>query len=171
VLVYDTTGFEEVDAFGGARHDYPSRTTISVRRDAGCSVFRWRPFAERFYEWQLCGRRLRRFTELHRFFGRDDRRTYVCDGQSSLDRGWRCTARGTAETARVVASGQGHVRLRTELTGETTGSGTREVWLRADGVPERMIVENQSTTPSFLGDVHYRERYELRLRRGGPSPG
>ena len=171
MLVYDTTGFEEVDAFGGARHDYPSRTTISVRRDAGCSVFRWRPFAERFYEWQLCGRRLRRFTELHRFFGRDDRRTYVCDGQSSLDRGWRCTARGTAETARVVASGQGHVRLRTELTGETTGSGTREVWLRADGVPERMIVENQSTTPSFLGDVHYRERYELRLRRGGPSPG
>jgi hypothetical protein len=170
IFVYDTTGFEQVDAFGGARHDYPARTTIAVRRaEGGCSVFRWRPLAERFYEWKLCGRQLRRFTELHRFFGRDDRRTYRCDDESSLERGWSCTAQGTTETARVVSSGRSHVLLRTELTGETTGSGTRELWLRPDGVPRRLVVENESTTPSFLGDVHYRERYELRLRPGGSS--
>src|SRR5215204_2428395 len=118
-FVYATTGFEGVDALGGARHEYPARTTISVRRDAGCTVFRWRPFAERVHEWELCGHRLQRFTELHRFFGRDDRRTYLCDARSSLEDGWRCTARGTTETARVVASGRAHVRLRTELAGET----------------------------------------------------
>ena len=76
------------------------------------------------------------------------------------------------ETGRVVASGPGHVRIVTELTGETTGSGLRDQWLRSDGVPRRLVVENESTTPSFLGDVHYRERYELRLRPAeAPSPG
>jgi len=171
VYVYETTGFESVDAFGGARHAYPRRTTISIRRADGCTIFRWQPFTQRFYEWETCGTRLRRFGELHRFFGRDDRRTYRCDATSSLRRGWRCTAQGTTETARVLSSGPHHVRLRTELTGETSGTGLREVWPRADGVPRRMVVENESTSPSFLGDVHYRERYELRLRPGGSSPG
>ena len=171
VYVYETTGFESVDAFGGARHAYPRRTTISIRRADGCTIFRWQPFTQRFYEWETCGTRLRRFGELHRFFGRDDRRTYRCDATSSLQRGWRCTAQGTTETARVLSSGPHHVRLRTELTGETSGTGLREVWPRADGVPRRMVVENESTSPSFLGDVHYRERYELRLRPGGSSPG
>jgi hypothetical protein len=168
---YDTSGFESVDAFGGARHAYPPRTTISVRRAAGCTTFRWQPFTQRFYEWETCGTRLRRFGELHRFFDRDDRRTYRCDETSSLEEGWRCTAEGTTETARVVSSGRDHVRLRTELTGETTGTGVREMWLRADGVPRRMVVENESSSPSFLGDVQYRERFELRLRPGGSSQG
>jgi hypothetical protein len=165
VFVYDTTGFESVDAFGGARHEYPARTTISVRTAAdGCKVFRWRPFAERFWEWETCGGRLARFAELHRFFGRDDRRTWLCGEGSTLQRGWRCSAGGTTETARVVAAERSSIRLQTGMTGETTGSGTREYSLRPDGVPTRMVVENESTSPSFLGDVHYRERYELRLR-------
>ncbi len=167
-FVYGTTGFESVDAFGGARHEYPARTTISVRTTAadGCKVFRWRPFADRFWEWQTCGDRLVRFGELHRFFGRDDRRDWRCNSTSSLETGWRCAAQGTTEIGRVESSAGGHVRIATTMTGDTTGSGLRETWLRADGVPRRMIVENESTTPSFLGDVHYRERYVLRLRRG-----
>ena len=171
-FVYETTGFESVDAFGGARHEYPARTTISVRTAAdGCKVFRWRPFAERFWEWETCGARLVRFAELHRFFGRDDRRTYRCDAASSFRSGWHCTGEGVTETGRVAASSPGHLRVVTELTGKTTGSGLREEWLRPDGVPRRLVVENESTTPSFLGDVHYRERYELRLRPEGSSPG
>jgi hypothetical protein len=172
LFVYDTTGFEEVDAFGGARHEYPARTTVSVHTTAdGCTVYRWRPFTERFWEWETCGTRLRRFAELHRFFGRDDRRTYRCDATSTLRTGWRCTAQGTTETARVVASGPAHVRLRTTLAGNTTGTGLRELWLRPDGVPRRMVVENESTTPSFLGDVHYRERFRLRISPAGSSRG
>jgi hypothetical protein len=172
--VYDTTGFESVDAFGGARHEYPARTTISVRTAAdGCKVFRWRPFAERFWEWETCGERLVRFAELHQFFGRDDRRTYRCDQGSTLRAGWRCTAQGTTETGRVEPSlsGPGRVVLRTKLAGNTTGDGLRDFWLRPDGVPRRLVVENESTTPSFLGDVHYLEHYVLRLRTEAPSPG
>lgn len=172
VYVYDTTGFESVDAFGGARHEYPARTTISVRTtEGGCRVFRWRPFAERFWEWETCGSRLRRFAELHRFFGRDDRRTYLCDERSSLRAGWRCTAQGTTETGSVRLSGPARALVLTELAGNTTGEGLRDFWMRPDGVPRRLVVENKSTTPSFLGDVHYRERYVLRLRPGGSSPG
>lgn len=167
-FVYDTTGFESVDAFGGARHAYPARTTISVRtRGNGCRVFRWRPFAQRFWEWETCGARLVRFAELHRFFGRDDKRDWRCDETSTLSGGWRCTARGTTEIGRADSAG----RVTTRMSGATTGSGLRDVRLRPDGVPRRMVVENDSTTPSFLGDVHYRERYELRLRPGGSSPG
>jgi hypothetical protein len=127
-------------------------------------VFRWQPFRDRFWEWETCGERLVRFAELHRFFGRDDRRTWVCDEGSTLQHGWRCSSGGTIETARVAGS-----RLLTRMTGKTTGSGTRELRLRSDGVPTRMVIENESTTPSFLGDVHYRERYELRLRASGSS--
>ena len=164
--VYDTTGFESVDAFGGARHEYPARTTISVRTAAdGCKVFRWRPFAERFWEWETCGARLVRFAELHRFFGRNDKRDWQCDESSTLTGGWRCVAQGTTEIGR--ADSPGHITTR--MTGETTGSGLRDVRLRPDGVPTRLVVENESTTPSFLGDVHYRERYELRLRPSGGS--
>lgn len=163
-LVYETVGFEEVDILGGARHDYPGRTTIAVTR-AGCRlVLRWQPLEERLQEWELCdGLKLRRITERHKFFGGDDRRTYLCDPGSRLDTGYRCTTGDTTETARAVSSSGGRVLLRTTLTGGTTGSGTRELRLREDGVPLLMRVTNESTTPSLVGDVHYLERYELRL--------
>ena len=106
--------------------------------------------------------------ELHRFFGRDDKRDWRCDETSTLTGGWRCTARGTTEIGRADSPG----RITTRMTGETSGSGLRAIQLRSDGVLRRLIVENESTTPSFLGDVHYRERYELRLRPpAGSSPG
>lgn len=163
-LVYETSGFEEVDVLGGARHDYPRRTTIVVRR-AGCGlVLRWQPLVERLQEWELCeGRRLSRITELHAFFGNDDRRTYRCDPGSRFDGGYRCSTGETTETATVVSSTDDRVRLRTTIAGGTTGSGTRELWLREDGVPVRMRVTNENATPSPVGDVHYREQYELRL--------
>ena len=94
VFVYDTTGFESVDAFGGARHEYPARTTISQRTTAdGCTAFRWRPFRDRFWEWVTCGERLVRFAELHRFFGR------MTAGPGCATKGRRCSRAGTARPA------------------------------------------------------------------------
>jgi hypothetical protein len=170
VFAYDTTGFEEVDILGGARHEYPRRTTIVVRR-AGCGlVLRWQPFEERLQEWELCdGLRLRRITERHEFFGNDDRRTYRCDASSRFDGAYRCSTGETTEVARVVSSEGRRARLATRLSGGSTGSGTRELWLRPDGVPLRLAVENENTTPSLVGPVHYRERYELTLAE--PSQG
>lgn len=170
VFAYDTSGFEEVDILGGARHDYPRRTTIVVRR-GGCGlVLRWQPFEERFQEWELCdGLRLRSISERHEFFGNDDRRTYRCDESSRFDGAYRCSTGETTEVARVVSSEDGHVRVETALSGGSTGSGARELWLRPDGIPLRMAVENENTTPSLIGPVSYRERYELTLAE--PSRG
>lgn len=163
-FVYETAGFEEVDILGGARHDYPPRTTIVVRR-AGCGiVLRWQPLEERLQEWELCeGLELRRITEVHAFFGNEDRRTYRCEPGSRLDGGYRCTTGETTEVARLVSAGDGRVLLETTISGATTGSGKRELWLREDGVPLRMRVTNENATPSLVGDVHYHEDYELRL--------
>lgn len=61
------------------------------------------------------------------------------------------------------------MRLRTRLRGESNGTGTRELWLRDDDVPKRMVVENRNATPSFVGPVNYLERYELELAE--PSRG
>lgn len=171
-LVYATTGFEEIDALGGARHEYPARTTITVlRQPSGCVVYRWRPLEERLYAWELCAGELRRYKEEHEFFGNADRRTYRCEPGSSLRDGWRCRSPKTTESASVVAASRGYVRLRTTLRGESKGTGTREFWLREDDVPERMVVENRNATPSFVGPVNYLERYELRLVEEGSSPG
>lgn len=175
---YRTTGFEEVDALGGARHDYPKMTAIVVRR-TGCGVvLTWRPLEERMTTWELCrserGWTLRGFSELHTFFGRRDWRTYQCrSGLLMVDAS--CSADDTTETAdgttlgleTLTVGGRNvealHVKLRTRLTGTTRGTGTRELWLRSDGLPLRWIVTNESVTPSAVGDVTYEERLELML--------
>jgi hypothetical protein len=167
---YRTAGFEEVDALGGARHDYPETTAVIVAETECGVTLTWRPLEERAVTWELCrserGWELRGVTELHRFFGRVDRRAYRCRPGSLLVRA-TCTAGDVTETATGTLVGREgeveHVRIRTRLTGGTQGTGTRELWIRSDGVPVRWIVTNESTTPSFLGDVRYRERFELVL--------
>ena len=54
VYVYDTTGFERVSALGGAQHDYPTQTTMTVtENDCGVTV-RWAPLEQRFENWTMC---------------------------------------------------------------------------------------------------------------------
>jgi hypothetical protein len=167
---YRTIGFEEVDALGGARHDYPDTTAVTVATTACGVKLTWRPLEERSTTWELCrsgdGWELRGFTELHRFFGRTDRRPYRCRPGSLLVRA-TCIAGDVTETATGSVVGREgdveHLSIRTRLAGSTTGTGRRELWLRADGVPVRWIMENDSVTGSVLGDVHYRERVELVL--------
>jgi len=61
VYVYDTKGFEQTNALGGARHDYPAESTITVQH-GGCGwTTRWQPLQERWEQWQFlrCRRRRR----------------------------------------------------------------------------------------------------------------
>ena len=179
-------GFEEVDAFGGARHDYPERTAILLRRTDFGVVLTWRPLEERMTSWELCrskrGWLLRGFSELHTFFGRRDQRTYRCRSGSLLVDA-TCSVGDTTETAEGTTVGTEtltvgerqvetlHLDVRTRLDGETRGTGTRELWLRSDGLPVRWILTNESATPSVVGDVHYRERLELTLLSLAPGAG
>lgn len=183
---YRTAGFEQVDAFGGARHDYPKMTAIVVRSTDCGVVLTWRPFEERMTRWELCrserGWLLRGFSELHTFFGRRDRRIYRCRSGSLLVDA-TCSAGDTTETAEGTTVGTEtltigrrqvktlHLSVRTRLEGKTRGGGTRELWLRSDGLPVRWILTNESATPSLVGDVHYRERLELTLLSLAPGAG
>jgi hypothetical protein len=183
---YRTAGFEQVDAFGGARHDYPRTTAILVRQTDCGVVLTWRPLEERMTSWELCrserGWLLRGFSELHTFFGRRDRRIYRCRSGSLLVQA-TCSAGDTTETAEGTTVGTEtltiggrqvetlHLSVRTRLDGKTRGTGTRELWLRSDGLPVRWILTNVSATPSFVGDVHYRERFELTLVSLEPRAG
>ena len=183
---YRTTGFEEIDAFGGARHDYPKTTAIVVRSTDCGVVLTSRPFEERMTTWALCrsarGWVLRGFSELHTFFGRRDERIYRCQSGSQVVEA-TCSAGDTTETAEgttvstemLTIGGRQvktlHLSVRTRLEGKTRGTGTRELWLRSDGLPVRWILTNESATPSLVGDVHYRERLELTLLSLTPGAG
>ena len=191
VYVYDTEGFEEARLLAAARHRYPGRTTITVT-GGGCGVLsRWSVLSDRWTRTEACrlpgGRwRLRAETDVHEFFGHRDERTYRC-APGSLARppgpasggGYsaRCVIRGTRERQRAVVLGAERVavggamvaavrvRVRTTILGDTTGSGTTDLWLRiSDGLVLRRRERNQNATRTFAGTVRYTERYELRLR-------
>lgn len=181
-LVYATRGFEEVDALGGARHDYPAETGIRVERGAGkhCRRLVWRPLRDRVTAWKLCGERLVAIDEVHEFFGVRDERTYRCAPGSSLRRGWSCAFGGTTEVAtggvvgraRIAGALADHVRLERRISGSVEGDGRRDFWLRReDGFPVRLAGTTDDVSSSPIGDVRYRERYLLELELEPQSRG
>jgi hypothetical protein len=176
VYRYATRGFEEIDALGGARHDYPAETGISVKETGNgrCRRLVWRPLQDRVTSWTLCGQRLTTIHEVHEFFGNRDERTYRCEPGSTLRRGWTCTYDQTTETAtggvigrsRIADTPVEHVRLERRIEGGVQGSGVRELWLRrGDGFPVRLAGTTDDVSPSQIGDVRYRERYVLTLEQ------
>jgi hypothetical protein len=193
VYVYATTGFEEVDALGGAHHDYPPETTITITA-RGCGVqLHWVALQRRETTWERCptprGDVLRSTFETHRFFGTTEHTGYVCG--TTLERPARdkpgaswpllCRTAGITQrgTGRVVAReslavkgarvATVHLRWRATLSGTTTGTTERDTWLaRSNGLPVRMTMASETTTGSIVGDVHYRETVELKLTSTTP---
>lgn len=188
VYVYDTRGTEALDALGGAEHVYPATTTITLTR-AGCgSRLRWASLEARSTTWRLCsgasGLELRIADEVHRFFGRTDRTTYLCRASVLLParvvvgeaRAFSCRSgsgreRGTArivgrETISVGGSRIDTVRVSTVARVSGDDSGTEEVdwWLASElAVPVRMVLRSRTSRKVFVGRVHYSEDVELRL--------
>ena len=190
VYVYETSGYEEVDALGGARHDYPPETTITIRHDSCGVERRWEVFAERWDERTSCptnaGEEQRTFTTRHEFFGQGDTRSFrFSAGSLAVPAD---SAPGTAWTLEAVAddgsfSGDGtvvsvetlridgedvetiHVRVTTRTVGSARGESVRESWVRAtDGLLVREEARTESSTDSPLGTVAYVEVYEILLR-------
>lgn len=197
VYVYDTTGWEETDALGGARHEYPTTSTITIRA-TGCGVVaRWDVLEERSDEYERCpardgGEHLAGFTSRHAFYGRSDERNFRCDPGSvyrpppAAPAGttwtYRCRSDTTVTASTVtllayeIATVGGtsvnavHLRERGEPAGDTTGTMQREVWLSvSDGVLLREWVRMESHTSQGAIKASYREQYELRLRSLEPS--
>jgi hypothetical protein len=189
VYRYATEGFEEVDALGGARHDYPATTTVTYAR-AGCGTEeRWQPLEERVGAATSCpgseGDELRATYQRREFFGQSQEKSYRCDpglllrpAEPRPGRTWRGTCRSADSTAafagRVVALEElvvdgtrvpvVRVRLDGTLTGSTRGRSDREVWLRrADGLLVQAVGRTDTDADTPGGTVRYRESYRLRL--------
>ena len=189
VYTYATSGRESIDALGGRRHTYPEVSTITVTlRGCGASL-RWRPLRERWDDTTLCpsprGMELRRERNHHEFFNIADDRDFVCEPgalffPAPAEPGGTWTAQcGTGEitvvrSGTIVGSRQVDVGgapitvLQFEVDDVISGASTGTTERTVSVVPETgLIVELDLTTDvrndSPIGDVHYRESYQLRL--------
>jgi hypothetical protein len=195
VYRYATEGHEEVDALGGARHDYPATTTVTYTRKGCGTEERWQPLQGRVGAAVHCtgpsGSLLRSTYQEREFFGQSQAKSYRCDPGVLLrprdprpGQTWqgRCDSGDStiALTGRVVALEEievggtavpvVRVRLEGILTGSTRGRSDREVWLaRADGLMVQAVASTDTDADTPGGTVRYRESYRLRLQSLQPS--
>ena len=189
VYVYATTGFEEVDALGGARHDYPDKTYLVIT-DGPCGpVVRWQAIAERWDEAEHCGPDLSVTTSrgYHEWFGIPDLGTSSCTGRILPPPGettWTSVCQDGDMTSTDVATLIGmetldiggtpvatmHIRVVGTTTGSTVGSTTTDEW-RLPGTPlvVRRVVDDASSNASRIGDIHYVEQVTLQLESVIPT--
>ncbi len=182
VYVYDTIGFEEVDALSGARHDYPEQTYLTITEGPCGPIARWDALAERWVEWEHCGpeHAITATRGYHEWFGVPDLEEEVCPEPLPLFPAAvtvvACVTGDTTETYTITPMGPTtlvvagsevmteHVRVESELSGGTTGSSQVELWVIAESVlVVKTVVERHTTSPSRIGDVHYDEEYTLVL--------
>lgn len=186
VYVYETTGRDEIDALNGDFHDYPETTTITVfDLGDGCRRFRWDVLMERWQEWERCERAGAvvpvQYVNFDTFFGQSQTDTYLCEGESRpLDAEPGTTWTFTCTKDRPdVHSGQVIGRERLTVGGVEVDALHVRVSID-NGYPQDVQITdswfllgtdlllaqtatNDTTNPSPIGDVHYTERYELRL--------
>ena len=195
VLVYEykTTGYEEIDALGGARHNYPEQTFLTIRPGGCGQILRWQAIEERWTSWEVCDpdrMTVGNVDSFHSWFGVADLQQYQCPEAAAYlpatadvtEWTFTCSADNRAEetTATVVGvetveiGGIGvetlHVRFTTVLSGESTGSDETERWFAID---ESLLVKEVSTThsasTSLIGTVEYTEHYEIVLEDLSPG--
>lgn len=188
VYAYLTEGFEATNALGGARHDYPEETPVTMRRTACGWTQRWQPLNERWDESALCrgdgSLDVHRFTTYHEFFQRGQQQQFDCPPGSAVHRkdaapgatwSWRCTAGASAiDTVvtvvgpePVVVEGQEvpavRVRYESTMTGGNRGTQVQERWIRADGLNLRIKTDIDTEADSPFGAVHYEEHYVITI--------
>lgn len=198
VYVYDTAGFERIDALGGATHRYPSTSTMAIRHTACGASYEWQPLEERSERLELCsserGLSLHSYRSHHRFFGEDDVQDYTCavplvliptDPTVGMRSSTSCSSpplveQLTATITAVAPFSVGEVtvdaiRLRVDVVltatdGSTTGTASADLRLaRSDGLILTWSETTASVADSPIGDVSYDEEILLTLRAMEPS--
>lgn len=184
VYRYWTTGFEQVNALSGGRHEYPSETFMTITLSECGPVVRWDALAERWIDWEHCGSNLAVTVSstYHEWFGIPDLEEEICvdprpiAGAAGDLTVTICDTQGTFETYETTIVGQEvlevggvsiettHLRRTSLLTSGSTGTAVVEVW-RVSGTAliVRMEVSRSSVTPSAIGDVTYVEDFTLDL--------
>jgi hypothetical protein len=193
VYVYNTVGFERVSALGGAQHDYPQQTTMTVT-ETTCGVdVQWTPLEQRFEHWSMCltgtANEMAQFTTHHEFFGKTEERTFDChdtyirppsDAPGTEVKGGCKNGADTAVTDAVVVGPetlvvQGvpvdtiKVHLDHQLSGSSNGYQRGDVWVRAsDGLLVRFVSVIDADANSVIGPTHFHEEINLDLAELAP---
>lgn len=190
VYVYATQGYEETNALGGARHDYPAETAATLRR-SGCGghLVRWEPLRERWDESELCpegeGVSIRRFSTYHEFFQRGQQQDFTCPANSHVFRPkaapgsrwtWQCSSSDSAIDTDVTFVGfepmvvkgrevrTAHLLYESRMTGSNRGTQRQERWLDTEtGMNVRIKTDVVLETDSPFGTIGYEEHYTITL--------
>ena len=189
VYTFDTEGFEETNALGGARHDYPKQTAYVVRHTECGWTERWQPLRERYDEALLCheptGVGIRRFTTYHEFFQRGLTSVYDCppgnlvrpwDAKPGHRWTWKCEGKDGAVTSNstfvgrqsLTIGGQAieaeYAKYESQTTGANRGTLLQERWFHpTTGMLLQLKVDVRTNSDSPFGAVDYREQYRITL--------
>lgn len=189
VYRYGSSGFEEIDALSGARHDYPAETTITVSV-AGCGVrLRWDVLRERREEWSICGTPegivlQPDAVQYHEFFQQGEEEAVTCTSNVLLvpadptampttdqscrisDDPWRPRWEVRERSTRTVDGVEitvTHVRMIIDDDDEFWEHTTIDWMLAQDGLPIEVTAVKESNSPSPIGDVVYNEQFHVEL--------
>ncbi len=179
VYVYATHGSERVSA--GVAHDYPDRTTLTVKR-AGCGLdLRWDALAGRWARWQVCptaaGWRLVRYVDVHKFLYMQDVHDYACSGFPAVV--CRTGSGVLTSTVRRLGTEQqrvdgvdvttSHLRVDQVATGTSVSTGRVDVWVLATGLPVRLEITDHGSQEVLGATVTYDESAQLTLTSVTPT--
>lgn len=173
--------------------------TVSAGDD-DCLTMRWAPLEQRWDEEVLCpeagGGWSRRATVIyHSFFNQGETRASTCDAPGVVPAPdddaaftWTCSSEGSGRSGESHQDGHGevigvepvivggverrtlHVRYESEISGETSGSGTIDRWYALDRFPlvVREVKDESTSSETVIGTVRYHESYELVLTSWEP---
>ena len=189
VYPHATKGYEETDALGGSRHDYPSETPVAHRRTDCGLVTRWQPLKERWDESSFCqvdqALEIRTFSMYHEFFQKGDRQDYRCPpGSVVFDRRepagskwmWNCdTGTSSIDTQTTVVGTEPmtiegvtmdtvHMHYESKLSGANEGTQIQDRWIEPEsGLVVRVKSDVTAQVDSPFGRVSYEEHYDIRM--------
>lgn len=190
VYAYQTTGFEEVDALGGGRHDYPAETYLTIRAEGCGTVLRWQPLRERWDEDIVCDDgRIERIDSYHEWFGVRDLHQYQCgedahgyprEGETTWS--FTCATEVTSEeytytvvgTEELTIGGEAvvtvHLHGTSIISGETVGDSEFHEWVvPGTELIVKMTMRGDNVTDSRIGAVTYHEEFEVVLTSLTPA--
>lgn len=196
VYSYATQGKEYTSALGGATHDYPATTTITVSEtDCGFTA-RWDALQQRWDEEGDCSSGgatvMRLFALHHEFYGVSDTRTYACPEASfrrpppswTAGAEWQFRCLNGSQTLDVASAVVGtepvtvggtrvdtvHVNEHDTYGGsDGTGTATTDWWLDTrSGLVVRRVTDLSQEGNSPFGRVKYTENYRIDLLNVSP---
>lgn len=184
VYRYNTEGSGSTDALGGARHDYPRETPVTVGHTPCGYTLRWQPLRERWDEWEICldgaQHTLLRVSTYVEFYGQRREDSYHCEqattiplsDQPGTQRSYVCRSGDAVldTTATVVGEenvtvggatvATQHMRYEVVASGSVQGTQQLDWWRHTETtLPLRSQRVADMSSDSPFGRVHYHEEF------------